>query len=569
MKVCVCVPDQATPNPTARGLMAGVLVMLLLLVSSSADATVRAWLDRNSINMGETVTLNVESGDAGEPDFSVLENDFRIAGQSTSSQVQIINGAMARSNLSAVALEPLREGVIEIPPIPVGNDHTEPLRLTVRPMARGSAAAGDDVFLEVEVDTNTPYVQQQVAYTVRLYYAVSLLEGNLDEPAGAGLQVRRIGDDVNYSRQIGARRYNVVERRYAIAADRSGSVTVAPVSFRGRIAGGGRYNSFFGSGTPLTTGSDAIVLDVRPAPPGAPMPWVPAQSLRLTDDAARLPAHAKVGDALELTLSVEATGLSAEQIPELTLPRIDGAEVYPDQEVRETSEVDGRLLGKRSRKFAIVPLREGTLKLPERSLSWWNLATDQAQRSTLPARSLDILPGAGATTPAPSTPAASQAVGDSVIEVAPASRQLYVWQGLTLFFALAWLLTLAAWYWRARTGAVEDEPATRSKSDNALLWRPALAHALTRGDLAAARRALLRLRPDLDDLSTLAATLENPDQREAVQTLDRVLYRGDAGAGLAERLRAAFARTPTFVDQTRAGAAAPASLPPLYPRREQ
>ena len=289
MKVCVCVPDQAAPNPTARGLMAGVLVMLLLLVSSSADATVRAWLDRNSINMGETVTLNVESGDAGEPDFSVLENDFRIAGQSTSSQVQIINGAMARSNLSAVALEPLREGVIEIPPIPVGNDHTEPLRLTVRPMARGSAAAGDDVFLEVEVDTNTPYVQQQVAYTVRLYYAVSLLEGNLDEPAGAGLQVRRIGDDVNYSRQIGARRYNVVERRYAIAADRSGSVTVAPVSFRGRIAGGGRYNSFFGSGTPLTTGSDAIVLDVRPAPPGAPMPWVPAQSLRLTDDAARLP----------------------------------------------------------------------------------------------------------------------------------------------------------------------------------------------------------------------------------------------------------------------------------------
>lgn len=564
MKVSVFVS-----NVTGQRLMAGVLAVILLLVASHADASVRAWLDRSSITMGETVTLNVESGDAGEPDFSVLEKDFRIAGRSTNSQLQIINGAMARTNLSAVALEPLHEGVIEIPPILVGRDLTAPMSLTVRPMARGSAAKGDDVFLEVEVDTNTPYVQQQVAYTVRLYYAVSLLEGNLDEPAGDGLQVRRIGDDVNYSRQVDARRYNVVERRYAIAADRSGSVTVPSISFRGRIASGGRYGSFLGQGTPLTTGSEAIVLDVRPAPAGAPTPWVPAQSLRLSDDAARLPTQAKVGDALELTLHVEATGLSAEQIPELTLPGIDGAEIYPDQEVRETSEVDGRVLGKRSRKFAIVPLREGALKLPERSLSWWNLATDQAQRSTLPARTLEVLPAAGGITHAPLTPGVSHPVSLETQTTASSSGQVPLWQGLALFFAIGWLLTLAVWYWRSRAGDADHELAPRLESNHALLWRPALAHALTRGDLAAARRALLRLRPDLDDLSSLAAKLESADQREAVQALDRVLYRGDAGAGLAERLRTAFARTPTFVDQARDAIPMTPTLPPLYPSRDR
>ena len=192
-----------------------LLAIAWLLCATTATAQVRAWLDRSAVSLGETVTLNVEGGSAGEPDFSVLETDFRIVHRSTNSHVQIINGAMARTNLWAVALEPRREGVIGIPALTVGSEQTSPLTLTVRPMARGSAADGDDVFLEVEADIATPYVQQQVGYTVRLFYAVSLLEGNLDEPTGDGLQVRRVGQDANYSRQVGGRRYNVVERRYA------------------------------------------------------------------------------------------------------------------------------------------------------------------------------------------------------------------------------------------------------------------------------------------------------------------------------------------------------------------
>ena len=548
----------------ARALSA-ILAVLLLVGAGSATATVRAWFDRSSVGMGETVTLNVESGDASEPDFSVLEKDFRIAGRSTNSQVQIINGAMARTNLWAVALEPLHEGVITVPPIPVGSDQTAPLTLTVQPMARGSAAKGDDVFLEVEVDTTTPYVQQQVAYTVRLFYAVSLLEGNLDDPTGDGLQVRRVGEDVNYSRQIGARRYNVVERRYAISAERSGEVSIRGVTFRGRVAGAGRLNSFFNQGAPLTTGSEAIVLDVRAAPAGAPMPWVPAQSLRLTDDAARLPAQAKVGDVLELTLSVEASGLAAEQIPELALPPIADADVYPDQETRETQNVDGRIVGRRASKFAIVPQRAGTLELPERSLSWWNVTTDQAQRSTLPARALEILPGAAGNVPVVAAPGAESHV-TSTLDTSPSPPSYsYLWQGLAILFAVAWLTTLALWRWRARVAGMTNAGPAVARTEPVSMWRPALAHALVQGDLAAARRALLRLRPGLRDLGALAALLQDGAQRDAVRALDRVLYRGDAGEGLVERLRTAFAKTPAFRDATTSQGRNGPQLAPLYP----
>jgi hypothetical protein len=544
--------------------LAMVLLLVCGMLSARASAEVRAWFDRSSVSMGETVTLNIESATTEQPDFSALEKDFRISARSTNTQVQIINGAMARTNLWAVALEPLHEGVIAVAPITVGNDQTAPLSLTVKPMARGSAAAGDDVFLEVEADTTTPYVQQQVAYTVRLFYAVSLLEGNLDDPSGTGLQVRRMGEDVNYSRQIGGRRYNVVERRYAISADHSGSATINAVSFRGRVAAGGR-GGFFSQGSPVSTGSEAITLDVRPVPASAPQPWTPAQALRLSDNAAQLPAQVKVGDALELTVTAEATGLSAEQLPELSLPAIAGAEVYPDQETRDTAIVDGKLVGKRTRKFAILPQQPGTLNLPERSLSWWNLATDQAQRSILPARSITVVAGAATKVAETSTPRAdsSQAPAAPEAHDAPIASPGY-WRPLAVLLAVLWLATLLAGYLWARRG--RSEPRDETDPEPVKLWRPALAHALTRSDLSAARRALLRLNPKSGDLHDLAEALEDPDQRAALQALERALYRGDSAEGVVAQLRNAFARTPKLRSTSAASRAEVPKLAPLYPK---
>lgn len=554
-------------NTLSARWLALVLILMGCVLSTQARAEVRAWFDRSVVTMGETVTLNIESATSDQPDFSALEKNFRIAGRSTNSQVQIINGAMARTNLWAVALEPLHEGVIDVAPIAVGNDQTAALSVTVRPMARGSAAAGDDVFLEVEADSTTPYVQQQVGYTVRLFYAVSLLEGNLDDPSGDGLQVRRVGEDVNYARQIGERRYNVVERRYAISADHSGSATVAAVSFRGRVANGGR-GGFFSQGSPVSTGSEAITLDVRPMPANAPNPWVPAQDVRLSDNASSLPNQAKIGDALELTVTAEATGLAAEQLPELSLPKMDGAEVYPDQETRETTTVDGRLHGKRTRKFAILPQRAGSLMLPERSLSWWNLKTDQAQRSTLPARTIEVLTGAGTT--ASSTPLAPlDSSPSSTVDANDASGPTMTpgyWRPAAMGLALLWVVTVLAWWMQARRSRAVIE--VQAEPESVKLWRPALAHALTRGDLSAARRALLKIDPSITDLHALAAALDDAEQGEAVQALDRALYRGDSAAGVLDQLRTAFARTPTCRSASMRTRTTGPQLSPLYPNSQ-
>src|SRR5438445_11467035 len=82
----------------------------LLCVGSMAQAgEVRAWLDRSTLQLGETVTLNIEvSGDAraAQPDFGVLAQDFDLLGTQSSNSLSLVNGHTSPKLLRAVGLQP-------------------------------------------------------------------------------------------------------------------------------------------------------------------------------------------------------------------------------------------------------------------------------------------------------------------------------------------------------------------------------------------------------------------------------------------------------------------------------
>lgn len=552
-------------------------VLLALCLPWLALAAPRAWLDRDSIRLGETVTLNVETDARGgsEPDFAPLDADFERVGTSSSTQLSWVNGKQSARTLWAVALDPRREGTIPIPALAVGADRTAPLTLTVLPMPTGgSAAAGDEVFLEVEAEPVAPYVQQQVRYVVRLNYAVTLLEGQLDEPQVAGAQLRRLGQDVQYQTTLSGQRYNVVERRYALMPEASGPLVIPGPQFRGRAL---RPGSFGMRGNAvLTARGNEIALDVRPRPAPASGPWLPARSLRLQDESAALPATLAVGEPITLTLRLSAQGLSAEQLPELVLPRIEGAEVYPDQDSSQTRDDGQWLLGERVRKFAIVPSRPGTLRIPEVVVDWWDIGNDRRARASLAARELSITAGAGAVAPAAPTPASTVAApADSQVPdpgeaaAAPSGSTAGWWPVATLVFAALWLLTL---FWRRRRGSavlpLSHDAGPERIGANAMVPAPALRRALQGEDATAIAQSLLALARNHDshcrNLGDLAASLADESQREAIVELERALYREAPDAAMLARLRAAFATAPRWRGPVAPPGSGRDALPPLY-----
>jgi len=542
-------------------------------LSLAADVT--ATVDRNRVELGETVTLNLRASSgamAATPDLSGLSQDFAVLGSSSNTSLSIINGQRTSQVTVGVALRPLHVGTLRIPALSFAGGTTAPVEVEVTPPDAGAAAAGrKDVFLEATVDPASAYVGQQMVYTVRLFFATDLTSGALEDPQVAGIDFRRLGDEISYQAERGGRRYNVIERRYAATPQREGQLQIPPIGFQGESVNMANPDAFFSNGTPITASSPAVSLDVRPAPAQAAKgAWLPARSLSLTLDGGPSHGDLHVGEPLNLVMNVQAVGLPYEALPSLSLPALDGATVYPDKPVNGT-RVDGQyLVGRRQQSFAVVPNRPGKLTIPETTLTWWNVTENRAETARVPAQTLNVLAAAGSAPAAPaSTPQAAATPAVTGVAASPiVTGTSSVWRSVALISLALWALSVLAWLlWRRRsryTGAATTTtatPASASRLRAAFLLQ-------TRVDDAAAQAAALLAwaqaeRPWLRNLGELAQALSAGPQRETIEALQRKRYGGSDEAGLGTRLATAF--RDGFSWQPVPGSADDSPLPPLYP----
>lgn len=563
--------------------VAAILLLLACVVlpgGAVRAAEVRAWLDRNSMQLGETVTLNVEiSGDARvpQPDFGALAQDFDLLGTQSSSSVNIVNGQTSTKLLWAVGLQPKHAGTLLIPGLDIAGQKTSALSLSVQPAgAAGSAKAGDDVYIETAAEPHAPYVQQQIRLTVKLYFALNFSDGGLEDPQGNGLVVHKLGQDTYYAADVGGRRYRVWERRYAVVPEKSGTLTLPSIAFRGHAIDPGDVNSFFSRGRAVTARSEAITFEVRPRPVASGSDaWLPAQSLTLTADGIADHAAARVGEPLTLTLHLHAQGLGFEQLPDLKLPKVDGADIYPDKTTTQNHDDGEWLYGERERKFAIVPSRPGTLVLPGASLGWWDTAHDRAASAEAAGLTLDVQAAAPATgkvigpadAPVVQAPAGPKAGSAALAASSADGAQLARWRLLAVAALLLWLLTLlagAAWWLRSRgkSGRATEAIAAGASS------RAAFLVAVKRADWPASARTLLawarQSNPQIRSLGELERVVADAAQAAAIKALDRACYGSGADNGeLSHALARAFAGKIAF--SADAAVRERSVLPPLYP----
>ncbi|MBD8525031.1 BatD family protein [Pseudomarimonas arenosa] len=540
-----------------------VALLILLLGVLPANAAVRTWLDRQDISMDETFTLNIEvdSVVAAQPDLRMLDSDFEVLGSSSSSEMSISNGARVSRILFAVALSPKRDGVITIPPITVEGESSEPIVLTVKPSSISGGPQGD-VFLEAELSESNPYVQQQVLVTLRLFTGMRVEQGRLDLAIPDGIRALRLGDDKGYQSNRGGKQYSVIERRFALVPERSGSFVLGAAQFQGFGMGRGGLGGYFGSPTRLRAESEVLKLEVKAMPAGAASPWLPATSVQLRGEP-EFPAEIRVGEPISYAVELSAEGLSVEQLPELQFAETEGLSIYPDQpSSRDRSSPEG-LAGERSRRFALVPSLPGEWEIPALRLSWWDVAADQPREAELPARRITVLPARGLAGASAGPLGASQSAVDTAIDASPL-RLAWPWMLLSALLALGWLWTW--WRTRARLAGARGTSSPPLALEKPSALSSALRRALAEGDLGAIAQALRALAPKAQASTALADALNDPRQAAAVQQLDAALY-GRSKSSLEElraELRKAFAQGPSWRSSRRRHGADQVGLPPLY-----
>ncbi len=593
-------------------------VLLLMVVAPLANAArVRAFVDRDQVSLGDTITLNIQSdGAIGNPDLAPLQRDFQVLGTSRSSSLAMVNGQATRTTQLGIALKPKHSGTLVIPALTIDGTPTAPLTVTVGAAAAGGTGrVGDPAFMESDVSPSAPWVGQQVVYTVRLYYLPDV-QGSLADPSADGARLVPLDRDRRYRTQRNGYTYDVIERSWALIPDRAGPLTVKGPAFQGQRTGSfGQLlndpNALLNNPNALLNGvlsatgaqvgarAPVVHLNVRPAPANAGKPWLPARDVQLK--LTGMPAGGKVtaGVPLKLVLSVTASGQPADALPEPELPPIAGARVYPDQS-REHTDASGEwLAGTRTRSFAVIPERDGTLTVPAITLNWWNVAADQRAQATLPAQVLHVTgavtgmaaasapPAAGGTRRAAPTQVSSPSGGAAPATVPDVGGGAF-WRWIALASVLLWVIAIGAvggWWWRSRRrptvidatdtasrgrpAAARDRSAPEPQATTRALQRAAL-DAAARNDPAACGHALLvwarATRPELVNLAALRAALGDAAQQAALDALQRARWHdGDAAAACAAVARA-FAPGLAWCEPNRPDAAAESPLPPLYPQ---
>jgi hypothetical protein len=547
-----------------RKRFAVAMLVLFSLLVPAAHAQVRAWLDRDRIEAGETTTLNIAADQLDSaPDYAPLQRDFELSGHSSQRSASAVNGRVTMRTQYSVVLQPRRDGVYTIPALRIGNRTTPPLTLTVLPMRRVPARAGDMTFIETELDAADPYVQQAVGLKVRLYYAVPLVSGDLDQPAPDGATLRKVGQDLTYSQEMAGRRYNVVERRFLLVPERSGRLVLSGARFRGQGVGG-FFDDMFGDGRrPLAADAPDRVVRVRPIPANATQPWLPLEDLRLRYVA--LPRDARAGESATVQVEAVADGAVAAQVPEMRITTSGGAQVFPASTQADESFAEGRPRTTVSRTFSIVPTRAGALRIEAPRIEWWDVRNGVARTATLPPIDLQVAPGVAGNVggpPASTAPdaTATPSTDDGRIAIPGIQGRVLPWAAAAAAFALLWLLTLL-WALDRKPHAAKAKDASPGPQP----VRPDLKRALADGDLGDIAEALCAsVTPPASDIDALRARIDDDAQRDALERLQRARWAGADPRIAREALRREFARGVHATAPARASRM-PEPLPPLYP----
>ncbi|MBH0061239.1 protein BatD [Pseudoalteromonas sp. NZS71] len=374
-------------------------LLLLSAMPSWAATKLEASVDKNPVLAGEFFMLNISVDDTvkGEqPDTSSLLKDFVVGPTSLSSRTNIINGSINKQTTWSVKLMTRAEGDYTIPAFSVAGLTSQPIKLKV---AKRSVDAdkNNEIFLKTSLSSNSLFVQEAGVYTIKLYLAKELLDGSLSTPSMEDAQLTQLGKQTESYELVDGKRYLVITREYLIQPQKSGAYTIAGPAFQGRVQQNYRQLEVSALG-------DDQQVEIKPIPSDYKGAWLPSELVSLDEEWQPNDNTVEVGTPITRTITLTALGVTKEQLPEISMPTIDGIRSYPDKKENNNAVRDGRVVSQQTASYALLPQKPGTYTLPEIQLPWFNTKMNRISVATLPKRTITVTPSSTAPNTAVANP---------------------------------------------------------------------------------------------------------------------------------------------------------------------
>ena len=368
------------------------------MTASDSYAALTAKVDRTVLDSNETLRAELRYDGqvfAGEPDFEPLSKDFEVLSNRRQQNYSNVNGKTESYTAWTLELRPKRAGILLIPSLTFKKEVSNAVELRVRAAPTNSSAnpGTQPIYTETTVDTNTPYVGQQVILTHRLYTSVQLRDFALSELTIDKAELHRLGD-TQYQKVINGRNYLVLEVKYAIFPQAKGTLIIPSLRFAAyEVNNRSQFGVFNNRGNQIIRDTESKVLEVNALPSQASIDgWMPSTSVTMEQRWSGDIDSVTVGEPVTRTITIRAEGLSAAQITPLQEPQGDNYRGYPDQPQLDEIVTANGLAATRIESLALVPNKPGEIVLPAVQLVWWDTNSNQPRIASLSPITLQVSP---------------------------------------------------------------------------------------------------------------------------------------------------------------------------------
>lgn len=410
-----------------------------------------------------TLTLSTEGAQrAGRPHLPPLPA-FEVISRGSSTRIQIINGNITSGVDYNYILIPKKTGTFEIGPATLQHKgqtiSSNKITLSITP-ADSKPQAARNLFITTTISNKTPYINEQIIYTFRLYRSIKIANASLDNPSFEGFRVESLGKEQQSETVINGRSFVVAEIKQALFPTREGTLKIEPakvqceVVVRTRRRGGFFNDSFFDDSSfgfsrteSKVLHSNPITLEVKPLPAEGKTPLFSGLVGNFSIATSVSKRQLEAGDTTTLTITLKGSGnIRDAQSPEF--PSLAHFKVYDDKPSLTVHTSGDTFGGTLIIKKALVPLKEGRLKVPALAFTYFNPKQESyvLSKSTpllvqvLPPRDkekLHLVEALGTTT----SKEAIKILGKDILPIRtslsvlkPYSMDLWHWTYLLLFF---------------------------------------------------------------------------------------------------------------------------------------
>jgi len=488
-------------RPGAGWLRGGSLLLCLFaLTQPGVAARFTTSLDRDSIVLGETVTLTFTfegASPGGMPQLPAIPG-LQVAGGMSSGYSSSIgpDGQAATTQTYAVPLLATQAGEIQIPAfhIELGGERlsSAPLRLKVLasdPTAPPAELATKSAFLWLVLPKRELYLGESFVAELRLYLnsGVRRIDG-YQPPAltGDGFSAGPWKQGQNFQRRVGGRVFTVLPVMCSVTPVKTGPIRFAPMNATVVLNPPDVFEGFFGR----RSGSEQVALalgehtlSVLPLPAANQPPGFTGAVGQYTMTVSVGPTNVATGDPV--TVKVQITGRG--NLGALTLPEQTGwhdFKSYTPTANVETSDALG-LQGTKTFEQIVAPLSTDLKELPPLNFSYFDPETKLYRTLTHPAVPLTVRPGGSAPVPvvaataqsSDSTPPPPQDIVPLKPRLGRVTRPgaaLTAQKVLVTLNVIPTLALLGVVIWRRRTDALANNPRLRRQRQVAATLRTGL-----------------------------------------------------------------------------------------------